>query len=60
MQLNNFINRLNILQTFFEVVEVWLQDFVKHVVQVILAELKHLVSGPVSLMEERLDVALFR
>ena len=42
----------------FELVEVWLEDFEQHVVKVVLAELKHLVAGPVSLCEHLLDVVL--
>lgn len=54
-----FVDGFDLLQVFFELVEVGLQHFEEHVVEVILTKLQHLVPRPVSLREHGLDIAFF-
>ena len=59
MENDDFIDRFYFLKVFFEFDEVWFQHFKKHVVKVILTELKHLVSCSIRLREHFLNIALF-
>jgi len=58
MKPNDFINGLHRLEAFSKLVKVWLKNFVEHVIQVVFAELEHLVPRSVSLSEESLNIAL--
>ena len=59
VQHDDFVNSAHLLELLLELVEIGLEHFKKHVVQVVLAELEHLVSRSVRLCEHALDVAFF-
>ena len=54
-----FVDGFDLLQVFFELVEVGLQHFEEHVVEVILTKLQNLVPRPISLRKNGLDIAFF-
>ena len=56
---DDVVDGLDLGQGLDELGVIGLQDFVEHVVQIVFAELQHLVPGSVSLAEVFLDVALF-
>ena len=55
---NYFIDSFDLFQVIFELVEVRFEHFEQHIVQIVLAELKHLVARSISLRKHFLDVAL--
>jgi hypothetical protein len=42
MKSDNFVNSLDFLKILFKLAVIWLKDFEKHVVKIILAKLLHL------------------
>lgn len=58
VQDNDFVDGLHFEKVFFEFVEVGLEHLIEHVVEVVFAELEHLVPGSVGLRKHPLDVAL--
>lgn len=59
VQNNDFVDCLNFEKVLFEFVEVWFEHLIKHVVEVVFAELEHLVPGSIGLRKHPLNIALF-
>ena len=59
MKSDDFVNGPHWLQLIFEFVEVWLQHLEQHVVEVILAELKHFMTSSIRLGKHVLNIAFF-
>lgn len=58
VEFEDFIHSSHLFQALFELVGVWFKDFHNHIIDVVLAKLRHPVAEQVSLLEELLDIVL--